>query len=166
MGGARGFCWHRYEWVVLISSHPCNVARISAALADVTVTEPENKKKTSGPLVLSMLLHLTQDQLHSLTFSSWLWGIVQLKLIQQQIHSEQRFHLDTKTQPPPKLPVGPSHKFANNYYCQRDGRRESVPPSVIMSSQKALTAGSEVSGKLKGPIVPGPQPKELPVSAD
>ncbi|XP_056102750.1 NADH dehydrogenase [ubiquinone] 1 alpha subcomplex subunit 7 [Rhinichthys klamathensis goyatoka] len=71
-----------------------------------------------------------------------------------------------RSQPPPKLPVGPSHKFANNYYCQRDGRRESIPPSVIMSSQKALTAGSEVSGKLKCPVVPGPQAKELPVSAD
>ncbi|XP_039538985.1 NADH dehydrogenase [ubiquinone] 1 alpha subcomplex subunit 7 [Pimephales promelas] len=73
-----------------------------------------------------------------------------------------------RTQPPPKLPVGPSHKFANNYYCQRDGRRESIPPTVIMSSQKALTAGtgSEVSGKLKFPVVPGPPAKELPVSAD
>jgi len=66
------------------------VARISAALTDVTtVTEPENKKKTSGPLVPSMLQYLTQDQLHSLTFSLWLWGIVQIKLIQQQTYSEQ-----------------------------------------------------------------------------
>ncbi|XP_051759491.1 NADH dehydrogenase [ubiquinone] 1 alpha subcomplex subunit 7 [Ctenopharyngodon idella] len=71
-----------------------------------------------------------------------------------------------RTQPPPKLPVGPSHKFANNYYCQRDGRRESVPPTVIMSSQKALTAGSEGSGKPKCPVVPGPQLKEIPLSVD
>ncbi|NP_001003436.1 NADH dehydrogenase [ubiquinone] 1 alpha subcomplex subunit 7 [Danio rerio] len=71
-----------------------------------------------------------------------------------------------RTQPPPKLPVGPSHKFANNYYCTRDGRREMVPPTVIMSSQKALTAGSEASGKPKHQVVPGQQLKELPVTLD
>ncbi|XP_051950928.1 NADH dehydrogenase [ubiquinone] 1 alpha subcomplex subunit 7 [Xyrauchen texanus] len=71
-----------------------------------------------------------------------------------------------RTQSPPKLPVGPSHKFANNYYCQRDGRRESVPPTVVLSSQKALTAGSGASQKPKHPVVPGPQLKDLPISVD
>ncbi|XP_062854595.1 NADH dehydrogenase [ubiquinone] 1 alpha subcomplex subunit 7 [Trichomycterus rosablanca] len=71
-----------------------------------------------------------------------------------------------RTQPPPKLPVGPSHKFAANYYCTRDGRRESVPPTVIMSAQKALAAGSEAPAMTKRPVLPGPEPKELPLSTD
>ncbi|XP_051964401.1 NADH dehydrogenase [ubiquinone] 1 alpha subcomplex subunit 7-like [Xyrauchen texanus] len=74
--------------------------------------------------------------------------------------------ISKRTQPPPKLPVGPSHKFANNYYCQRDGRRESVPPTVVMSSQKALTAGSGASEKPKIPVLPGTPAKELPLSVD
>ncbi|XP_029987197.1 NADH dehydrogenase [ubiquinone] 1 alpha subcomplex subunit 7 [Sphaeramia orbicularis] len=72
-----------------------------------------------------------------------------------------------RTQPPPKLAVGPSHKFADNYYFTRDGRRESTPATVVMSTQKAIAAGSQsadVPAKL--PVTPGPVYKEPPLSTD
>ncbi|XP_067452769.1 NADH dehydrogenase [ubiquinone] 1 alpha subcomplex subunit 7 [Thunnus thynnus] len=71
-----------------------------------------------------------------------------------------------RTQPPPKLPVGPSHKFAGNYYYTRDGRRESVPATVIMSSQKALTAGSQAEVPAKPPVTPGAVYKPPSLSTD
>ncbi|XP_034565629.1 NADH dehydrogenase [ubiquinone] 1 alpha subcomplex subunit 7 [Notolabrus celidotus] len=71
-----------------------------------------------------------------------------------------------RTQEPPKLPVGPSHQFAGNYYFSRDGRRESVPATVVMSSQKAITAGSQVAEAPKPPVTPGPVYQEPSLSTD
>uniref|UniRef100_A0A1A7XAI5 NADH dehydrogenase [ubiquinone] 1 alpha subcomplex subunit 7 n=1 Tax=Iconisemion striatum TaxID=60296 RepID=A0A1A7XAI5_9TELE len=74
--------------------------------------------------------------------------------------------ISKRTQQPPKLPVGPSHKFAGNYYFSRDGRRESVPPTVVMSSQKALTPGSQAAETSKVPVTPGGVYKEPQLSTD
>uniref|UniRef100_A0A8C3V0T1 NADH dehydrogenase [ubiquinone] 1 alpha subcomplex subunit 7 n=1 Tax=Catharus ustulatus TaxID=91951 RepID=A0A8C3V0T1_CATUS len=65
-----------------------------------------------------------------------------------------------RTQPPPRLPVGPSHKFADNYYCSRDGRRESLPPLIICVSGTAVTATG------KKPVTPGPPLRKWEISKD
>uniref|UniRef100_UPI001EAE88E0 NADH dehydrogenase [ubiquinone] 1 alpha subcomplex subunit 7-like n=1 Tax=Oncorhynchus gorbuscha TaxID=8017 RepID=UPI001EAE88E0 len=71
-----------------------------------------------------------------------------------------------RTLPPPKLPVGPSHKFAFNYYNGRDGRRESAPAMVVMSCQKALTACQVLEVPAKRPVTPGNVLSELTLSTD
>ncbi|XP_064607075.1 NADH dehydrogenase [ubiquinone] 1 alpha subcomplex subunit 7-like [Liolophura sinensis] len=64
--------------------------------------------------------------------------------------------LSPRTQAPPVLPDGPSHKLNNNYYYTRDGRREVNPPTVVFTEgQKLVGAGQEIQGKPRTQLLPG-----------
>ncbi|CAG4932650.1 unnamed protein product [Colias eurytheme] len=63
-----------------------------------------------------------------------------------------------RTQPPPEIPDGPTHKHAHNYYHTRDARREVTPPLVI--STKVLTDGTE-KGEAKTPVNVRPTPGQI-----
>lgn len=63
-----------------------------------------------------------------------------------------------RTQPPPNLPVGPSHKLSSNYYYTRDPRREVLPPELAYHPLKAIAPGDDKEAKAvtkKPPPIPG-----------
>ncbi|XP_045771259.1 NADH dehydrogenase [ubiquinone] 1 alpha subcomplex subunit 7-like [Maniola jurtina] len=64
-----------------------------------------------------------------------------------------------RTQPPPQIPDGPSHKHAHNYYYTRDGRREVKPPLVL--TQKLLADSSADKGTPKAAVNVRPTPGKL-----
>ncbi|XP_038048510.1 NADH dehydrogenase [ubiquinone] 1 alpha subcomplex subunit 7-like [Patiria miniata] len=68
-----------------------------------------------------------------------------------------------RTIPEPNLPDGVSHKLSANYYCSRDGRRESKPATLVYSSVKRLaepkpTEGSSEVPAVRKPVTPGTMP--------
>ncbi|KAH9523379.1 NADH dehydrogenase [ubiquinone] 1 alpha subcomplex subunit 7 [Bulinus truncatus] len=64
-------------------------------------------------------------------------------------------YIAKRTQPPPNLPLGVSHKLSNNYYCTRDGRRLVQPPTRIYDAEQKQLEGGSASVSLPKPVVPG-----------
>merc|ERR1719391_28299 len=84
------------------------------------------------------------------------------RLIGRKYKNHLRFEgvkIAERTQEPPNLPKGVSHKLSANYYFTRDGRREVTPPEVVYSArQQLLESGEGTEGQvpaLKKPVTPG-----------
>ncbi|XP_071490330.1 NADH dehydrogenase [ubiquinone] 1 alpha subcomplex subunit 7-like [Diadema antillarum] len=92
--------------------------------------------------------------------------------LQAKLNNRYAYGQSPRTQPDPILPDGPSHKLAANYYCTRDGRRETFPPTQVFSTTQRLPAPQAAEGEtavgtpVKKPITPGLPPPEMKLSTD
>jgi len=66
----------------------------------------------------------------------------------RKLKSVHRFdgEMSPRSPPLPVLPEGPSHQLAQNWYCDRDGRRKAEPPMNAFQ-RKALPSGTEAPAK-------------------
>ncbi|XP_041475437.1 NADH dehydrogenase [ubiquinone] 1 alpha subcomplex subunit 7-like [Lytechinus variegatus] len=93
--------------------------------------------------------------------------------LQAHLNNRYAYGQSPRTQPDPVLPEGPSHRLSANYYCSRDGRRESQRPVHVFSATQRLPAPqsqeegeSAVGPALKKPVIPGPPPPAMKLSTD
>ncbi|CAG5118396.1 unnamed protein product [Candidula unifasciata] len=84
------------------------------------------------------------------TVRDWLLGNEETSLV-------HRFegYIAKRTQPPPNLPPGVCSKLSDNYYCTRDGRRESKPPLSIYDASRVLLGAGDKPPAIQEPVKPG-----------
>ncbi|XP_052739171.1 NADH dehydrogenase [ubiquinone] 1 alpha subcomplex subunit 7 [Bicyclus anynana] len=63
-----------------------------------------------------------------------------------------------RTQPPPQIPDGVSHKHAHNYYYSRDARREVAPPLDVTQKLIADSSADKGTPKAAANVRPTPGP--------
>ncbi|CAK9302182.1 unnamed protein product [Gordionus sp. m RMFG-2023] len=67
-------------------------------------------------------------------------------LIGRKFNNNMRYtkYVSSRSEPDPNLPPGPHAKLSENYYFQRDGRREINPPEEIFPIKKNLTYSNNI----------------------